>query len=111
MKEVEYNYIGGHLNEVLESLNRTIGQYKRGHRTIKIGITGRDPQIRFNEHLKKRQWSRMVVIYSTSSENYVRTLEKWLVDEHWDDVYNDTGGGGGKITKPGNFYLYLLLYK
>ena len=110
MREVEYNYIGGHLNEVLESLNRTIGQYIRRHRTVKIGITGRNPQLRFNEHLKDRKWSRMVVIYKTSSENYVRTLESWLVEQHWNDVYNDTGGGGGKITEEGDFYLYVLLY-
>jgi hypothetical protein len=66
-KEVEYWYIKGFPSNVLEALNRSIGQYKRNYRSIKIGITGRVPQSRFNEHQRNKKWDRMVVIYKTSS--------------------------------------------
>lgn len=48
-KNVEYWYVKGTPGNVLETLNRSIGQYKRNYHRIKIGITGRNPQSRYND--------------------------------------------------------------
>jgi hypothetical protein len=109
MKEVEYNLITGHINEVIESLCRTVGQYKRNNTTVKIGITGRDPQIRFNEHLAEGRWQRMVVIYETNSENYANKIEEWLVDQHYEGLKNTRQGGGSSLSFKGKNYVYVLL--
>lgn len=106
---VEYNLITGHINEVIESLNRTIGQYKRNYKQVKIGITGRDPQERFNEHLLSKNWDRMVVIYETNSENYANKIEAWLIAKHDDELANKKPGGGSKLTVAGKNFVYVLL--
>jgi hypothetical protein len=108
-KIVEYNEVSGSLNNVIETLNRKIGQYKANHTKIKIGITGRDPQQRFNEHLKTISWSRMVVIYETSSHNFANTIEKWLVEQHFDELVNQKQGGGSELSYEGKNYVYVLM--
>lgn len=108
-KNVEYNEITGHPSSVFESLNRSIGQYKRNHTSIKVGITGRNPQYRFNEHLKVFDWDRMVVVYETTSHKYANTLENWLVEYHSEDIVNQRTGGGSQLSLEGNHYLYILL--
>jgi len=110
MKEVEYNYISGYPNHAIEHLNRAIGQYKRNNEYIKVGITGRNPQTRFNEHLlDDPTWERMVVIYKTTSENFANTIEEWLVENHWEDLYNRKAGGGSELTLDGDNFVYVLL--
>lgn len=109
MKEVEYNLITGHFNEVIESLNRTIGQFKRNNSAVKIGITGRDPQIRFNEHLAEKRWKRMVVVYRTSSHNYANKIEEILVEQHYNELINTRQGGSSNLTTEGYNYVYVLL--
>lgn len=109
MKEVEYNLITGHINEVIESLNRAIGQYKRNYK-VKIGITGRAPQKRFDEHLLvNNRWKRMVVVYETTSANYANKIENWLVEQHYDDIVNTRSGGGSSLSVKGLNYVYVLL--
>ena len=108
-KTVEYNEVTGSINAVIETLNRKIGQYKSNYKKVKIGITGRDPQKRFNEHLQDINWQRMVVIYETSSHNFANKIEDWLVEQHFDDLYNQKAGGGSKLTKDGLNYVYVLL--
>ena len=109
MKEVEYNLITGHINEVIEKLNRAVGQYKRYHGGVKIGITGRDPQQRFNEHLATSRWKRMVLLYETSSHKYANRIEEWLVDQHYDEIKNMRAGGGSSLSEKGKNYVYVLL--
>ncbi|MCX6255862.1 MAG: hypothetical protein NTV31_15510 [Bacteroidia bacterium] len=110
-KEVEYSLINGPPNFVIETLNRTLGQFKRYHRKVKIGITGRNPQTRFNEHLRYFKWDRMVVVYETSSINFANKIEEWLVDCHWDFVTNRRIGGGSKLSEKFYSYTYVLLKK
>ncbi len=108
-KIVEYNEITGYPINVIETLNRAIGQYKRNNKQIKVGITGRDPQKRFDEHLKDRDWNRMVIIYKTGSINFANTIEKWLVEQHFADLYNKKSGGGSELSVDGSNYVYVLL--
>ena len=109
MKKVEHNPTTGHINEVIESLNRKVGQYKRYNTAIKIGITGRDPQQRFNEHLQTTRWKRMVVVYETNSHSYANKIEEWLVEQHFDEIKNTRSGGGSSLSVKGKNYVYVLL--
>lgn len=110
-KKVEINCISGSPSNVLSSLNLSIGQFKRYYKDVKVGITGRNPQIRFNEHLLDKNWKRMVVIYKTSSENFANTIEEWLVDRHSYYLINNRKGGGSDLHKCGYHYVYVLLNK
>lgn len=109
MPTVEFNEVTGHPSSVYETLNRKISAYKIHHSFLKVGITGRDPQTRFNEHLRADNWDRMIVIYRTTSINYANTLEDWLVEKHWEDLVNQRQGGGSNLTEQGYNYVYLLL--
>lgn len=109
LKKVEFGYFTGSPINVFETLNRAIGQYKRNYCLVKVGITGRNPQIRFNEHLRDKKWNRMVVIYETSSINFANTIENWLIEFHWDDLINQKAGGRSYLSPKGNNYAYVLL--
>jgi hypothetical protein len=64
-----------------------------------------------NEHSKTGpKWDSMIVKYETTSVNFVNKLEKLLIDNHWDYITNEIGGGGGPTGK-GNQYLYILIKK
>ena len=107
--EVEYNYITGHPSNVYDTLTRKIRAYKGFHEYVKVGITGRDPQIRFNEHLRDRDWDRMVVIYETTSARNANIIEEWLVEEHFVDLVNERPGGGSVLSEDGLNYVYVLI--
>lgn len=104
---VIYDHWSGHLNMVITPLNRSLGQYIRNYTEIKIGITN-NPETRFNQHIKLKKWDRMIVKYETSSLNYVRTLEQLLVENYFDYISNEVGGGGGNFGNP-PYYLYVLI--
>lgn len=108
-KYIEFKPHTGAPGNAIETLNRAIGQYIRNYRLVKIGITGRDPQIRFDEHLRDRKWSRMVVIYETSSINFANTIENWLIEFHWDYLINQKEGGRNYLSPKGKNYAYVLL--
>ena len=56
----------------------------------------------------------MILLYRTTSESYVRLLERVLVDlyrtnpKYNEKMANATGGGGGAYGE-GMHYLYILL--
>lgn len=111
MKMIENNDVEtGHPSNVLETLNRKIGQFKRNYNSLKVGITGRNPQERFDEHLNQNnRWQRMVVIYETSSERYANEMEELLVAHHKNYLVNDRKGGGSQLSAGGKNYVYVLL--
>jgi hypothetical protein len=108
-KKVEWNEITGIPSTILESLNRSLGQYIGRYKTVKVGITGRDPQQRFNEHLKEIDWDRMVVIYESSSINFCNEIEASLVANKFDCLSNKRAGGGSDLSEKGLNYVYVLL--
>lgn len=109
MAQVEYNLITGQPNVIWAEINNKVKAYKGANKFVKIGITGRNPQERFDEHLKLNGWKRMVVIYQTSSARNANTLERWLVENHYDDLVNQRQGGGSQLSEDGPNYLYILL--
>lgn len=106
---VQYNAVTGHPSQILESLNRTIGQYKWRYSEVKVGITGRNPEARFREHLQTKNWSHMVVIYQTNSVTFANQVEAYLVQRHYTDLANVRSGGGSQLTSFGYNYVYVLL--
>lgn len=106
-----YNLITGHPNQVIPSLNKSIGQYKRHYRFLKIGITGQTPDERFSQHKKDTNWDSMIVIYESSSENYCNLIEAFLVEQHNEFLVNSRTGGGSKLREEGKNYVYVLLKK
>ena len=106
--ELHEDYWTGNINDVIESLNRSIAQYIRNNKKVKIGITC-NPQRRIKEHSSsKENWDRMIIKYKTSSVNYINQIEKILIDNHWDYITNEVAGGGGPNGNP-PYYLYVLL--
>ncbi|MCG8573371.1 MAG: GIY-YIG nuclease family protein [Flavobacteriales bacterium] len=106
--DLEYDYWTGSLNDVKASLKRSVAQYIRNHKKVKIGITN-NPERRKNQHAgSDEKWDKMIVKYQTFSINFIDQLEKLLIDEYWDYIQNEIGGGGGPKGDP-PYYLYVLL--
>ena len=105
-----YNPFTGHPADVCESLNRAIGQYKARYSKLKIGITGREPNLRFQEHLHANsKWKKMIVVYETTSTKYANAIEDYLVERHWDYLVNKKPGGGSILSSTGVKIVYLLV--
>ena len=108
--ELIYSYWTGSYNDVLETLTRSIGQYNRHNKKVKIGVTNY-PERRVGEHSRSKvKWDCMVVIYKTTSVNFVTKLEIIQIKNHWEKITNDINGGGGPVGD-GKQYLYVLLKK
>ena len=106
--DIKYDYITGSINEVAESLIRSVGQYISYYSKVKVGITN-NPERRKRDHERSRtKWNKMVVKYKTSSVNYINRMEKIIIESHWDFIENKVGGGGGPDGE-GPYYLYVLL--
>jgi len=108
-KQVEYNYITGQPKDVLPHLKSSVGLYLTFNSEVKVGITGRDPQDRFNEHLKFKNWDRMIIKYVTMSERNANCLEDYLI-ANYPDLINKWIGTS-YLSKDGYNYLYVLVTK
>jgi hypothetical protein len=106
---VVFNHITGYPNQVIETLNRKIGQYKRNYKMLKVGITGQNPYDRFYQHRKEIYWNQMIIIYESSSQSHCNALEALLIECHYNDLTNVRAGGGSKLSLPGKNYVYLIL--
>lgn len=108
---IRWREFSGRPNDaLLEKLHRSIGQYQRGSRSIKIGLTT-DPMRRWSEQ-RREGWSEMVVIYSTSSRNFAAAVEKDLIAHGWNNYYtswNYNPGGEGIPGSYTRYYVYVLL--
>lgn len=83
-----------------------------------IGIASNGDQgvrNRWNEKYRKRGYSEMCIVYSTSSDDHRKQIEKALVTALWDmeRLDNEIGGGGGPASQNNQYsvYLALKLYK
>lgn len=108
-KIVEYNYVTGHLSNVLLHLKMSVGILLSFNKEVKVGITGRDSQDRFDEHLKNYDWDRMIVKYITSSDKNANVLEDYLIG-HYPQLVNKWIGTSN-LSQEGYNYLYILLKK
>jgi hypothetical protein len=101
----------GHISgELKNSIDKSVKSLIKKKRELKIGITGRHPKNRFIEYLDKNEgWRDMVILYKTKSSNYIKDLERHLIYRHWDFIQNQIGGGGGRLSEKGIFYLYVVL--
>ena len=106
--EVIENIRTGWPRDVLPSLRRGISQYRRNSLWFKIGITN-DPYRRASGYRAQYGdlYDEMIVLYETSSDNFVRQMESVLIEDYWEDCDNSVGGGGGGRGAP-PYYLYIV---
>ncbi len=109
IKVVEFDIFSGHFEQLEKYLNRALGQYKQNYTKIKIGITGNEPQLRFEQHLNEYDWNRMIVKYITESIKKLIQIQSKLIEKYEDLFINDFGKTGDYKINPDNFYLYFLL--
>jgi hypothetical protein len=108
--EPEYEMmIKGRASEVFGKLCRSLVQFISNNKKVKVGATGREPLKRLGEHLRNTNWKRCIVKYETSSFKSVKAIEKKLIDKFYDDLDNQTGGGGGLIDNSDLYYVYFLI--
>ena len=107
-KKVEYSLIKGNIIDVLPTLERSIKIFEKKYVSVKVGITGRNPQERFNEHQKTRMWNRMVVKYKTNSESLINKVEDYFILYH--PQLKNNWMGYSHLSKGGDNYFYILLY-
>ena len=107
-----YNYYTGTPAAILTGLRQSIAQYRNSNTSFKIGITA-NPNQRWSQHSSNYNWDRMVVIYKTTSYNFVTQVERELIAYTyvWDGSENQVGGGGGKPADATVYYVYFLLKK
>lgn len=109
---VHYQEWTGHFSQVAESLRRALGQYASRNQHFKVGLTV-DPETRWSQH-KKDGWSRLVVVYRTSSASYAATMEDELIIHGWQssviaESWNQVRGGGGLRQGYATYFVYVLL--
>jgi hypothetical protein len=118
--EVYDEIITGHYSTVKDKVaDKVSGYINSSSQKIKIGITNR-PCERFKEHNYDNSngygsqkdtdivWSKMVVVYESSTVDSTRKMESFLIDYFSSDVANSIGGGGGGIGF-GKQYVYVLV--
>lgn len=105
---VSFDASTGTPSQVLSELIRRISAYTRQDRArrFKIGITNH-PDRRYSQAYAD-EYDKMIVIYKTTSINYVSQLEAKLIQHNWELTDNQVGGGGGANGDP-PYYLYIVL--
>ena len=106
--QIDDRHITGWYDQCLPHFNRSIAQYKRYYKYVKIGITI-DYQSRASQHEQRDKifkWERMIVMYKTSSEKHANYVEgeyqarKDFVNKWY---------GWSHMSPTGEYYVYLLL--
>lgn len=100
--------VTGRPKEVWSNILRKLSAYTRQDRArrFKIGITN-NPKQRYRQayaHI----YDEMILLYRTSSIDYVSQLEGIIVDHNWEVADNMIAGGGGNIGAP-PYYLYIVI--
>jgi len=106
--QIDDRHITGWCDQCWEHFNRSIGQYKRYYKYVKIGITV-DYRVRASQHErrdKRYKWDRMIVMYKTSSEKHANWIEGTYQDQK--DFVNEWYGWS-HMSPTGEYYVYLLL--
>ena len=97
-------------DRLFERLNSSLERYQEGSQAMSIGLTT-DPMRTWSEQ-RWTGWSEMVVIYSSSSQNFAAAVEQYLMACGWGKQFTtwnyDPMGEGlpGSYTR---YYVYVLL--
>lgn len=111
---VRFNYFTGHFRDVISSLRRALSQYVRNAWRFKVGATT-DPWSRAEQHAKSDStWRELVVMYKTTSFQYVIDVERELIRHGWRShllPFSENRAPGGEGIRPGagSYYVYVLL--
>lgn len=104
---LEYDYWTGTDIQILDSVNRSVGQYVRHYDKVKVGICCNPEQTK-KEHCKcNMDWDWMIVKFKTTSVNLITDFKETLRDNNRDCIENKSKGKAVGIN--GNHYLYVLL--
>lgn len=105
---VFYDQVTGAPARVGSVIVKRLSAYTRttNVRRFKIGISN-NPDRRFQEAYEGF-YDEMVVLYETTSIDYVSELERILVAYNLDYTDNEVAGGGGGIGEP-PYYLYVVV--
>ena len=104
MVEVKESYITGPFNQVLTTMRQRLSAHRRYGTGFKIGISSLPHQRATNYG---SPYTAMIVLYRTTSETFVRDMEKTLVEEYWESCDNNVAGGGGSLGGA-PYYLYIV---
>ena len=105
---IDDRHITGWVDQCQPHFNRSIAQYKRYYKYVKIGITV-DYKVRASQHENreiKYKWDRMIVMYKTSSEKHANWIEGFYQERK--DFVNEWYGWS-HMSPSGEYYVYLLL--
>jgi hypothetical protein len=107
-ERVIYNFLTGHPQDIVSDVLRSISAYTREDRVtaFKIGITN-NPERRFKEAYD-HYYSKMAVVYRSTSINNVAQLEHELIEHNRELADNIISGGGGREGRPPHF-MYVVM--
>lgn len=105
---VYYDLITGRPPDIATTLRRRISALTRQGRVraFKLGITN-NPSARYS-NAYGREYDLMIVVYRSSSINFVSQMECDLIEHNRQLADNRIGGGGGNYGE-GPYYLYIVL--
>ena len=108
-KSLEYYYETGWPDNIIETLNRSMGQYQRYYKYVKVGITS-DPERRFGEHKRNRtcQWERQRGVYATKSITHAHLVEARIIANRKVLLVNKYKGTSNMCNSD-YYYAYFLL--
>lgn len=105
--DLEYDYWTGTDTQILNSINRSVGQYVRHYAKVKVGISCNPEQTK-KEHCKcNLDWDWMIVKHKSTSVNHITDLKETLEDNNRDCIEDKSKGKAVGINA--NHYLYVLL--
>jgi hypothetical protein len=107
-KPIRFDLTTGRPSAVAATLRRRLSAYTRKDvvRGFKIGITN-NPESRFSNGYA-RDYDEMIVLYQSSSLDFVSQVECDLIEHNRDLTKNRIAGGGGNYGDP-PYYLYVVL--
>ena len=97
-------------DRLFERLHRSLRQYREGSQYMRVGLTT-DPMRTWSEQ-RWDGWSEMVVIYSTSSQDFTKAVEENLTAHGWNKYYGTWNYDSVGKRLPGSYtryYVYVLL--
>jgi hypothetical protein len=87
--------IGGHKNSNTQRvLTKNINDLISGYKYLKIGKSG-DADIRADQKDYRGNYSKMYLLYQSTSKSYVQHYEAYYIDRFYKQIQNVAKGSGG----------------